>query len=151
MLYGTPIPNKIYYLDLNPYNLKLGNLSFVKPKTKKPRQKEQSDKRIKLYLAGKMSGEKDLNCPLFDAWAKKLRAEGFFVFNPSENEGHIPPEQTIIGGSQRRQVMRRDLLFIIDKADGIAMIPGWEGSRGAVAEKAAADLIGLPIWYLDKK
>ena len=96
-----------------------------------------------------MSGEPSLNYPLFNSWATTLRDEGFEVFNPAE--GVNPEAETEIGGSNRREIMRRDLVWILDEADEIAMIDGWQRSKGAKAEKATAESIGLPVRYLAKR
>jgi hypothetical protein len=42
-----------------------------------------------------------------------------------------------------------DLAFICYYADGIALLPGWENSKGAKAEKATAEALGLEVMYLN--
>jgi hypothetical protein len=76
---------------------------------------------------------------------------------PSDLPGEQPtsedwsPSETAIGGSHRKKVIRRGLCWILDSADEIAMLPGWQESKGACAEKATAEAIGLPVRYLKQK
>ena len=63
-------------------------------------------------------------------------------------EVNVSPSETAIGGSHRKKVIRRGLCWILDSADEIAMLPGWEVLKGACADKATAEAIGLPVRYL---
>ena len=47
-----------------------------------------------------------------------------------------------------REVLRVDLNWILDKAECIAFLPGWENSKGCRAEKALAECLGLEEIYL---
>jgi hypothetical protein len=49
----------------------------------------------------------------------------------------------------RRRVFTVNCWWICTVADGMAMLPGWEKSKGAVAEKALADALGLHVMYLN--
>ena len=116
-----------------------------------------------LYLAGPMSNKPYFNFPKFHEYAAKLREQGYTVFSPAEcdvdrggdfwkkcpNGTH--DELEAAGVHDRinyRDCMRIDLNWIIDNADGIAMMPDWQYSKGAVAEKALADCLGLEVIYL---
>jgi hypothetical protein len=89
-------------------------------------------------LSGKMTGVEDYNFALSNCVAAELRAQGHVVFNPAEAdvEGNVSPSETAIGGSHGKKVIRRGLCWILDSADEIAMLPGWQESKGACAEKA---------------
>ena len=116
---------------------------------------------MNIYLAGPMRGIKDFNFPAFFAAAKKLRLEGHEVFNPAErdvDEFGAERLQTATGdeaevakalGMDRlalaRHVFLVDTWYICKHADAIALLPGWENSKGARAERALAEAIGLQI------
>jgi len=94
---------------------------------------------MRLYLAGPMRGYDDFNFPAFKAAAAFLRDQGHHVFNPAENSAH---------DADIRTCMAIDTAWICSSAEGIAMLPGWENSRGAKAEIALAEAIGLPVFFL---
>lgn len=111
---------------------------------------------MKIYLAGPMRGIPEFNFPAFYAAAKALRAEGHFVFSPAErdNERHgtdiskgnaTGDEAKAVKdhGFNLREALAHDLAFICAEADAIALLPGWEASKGANAERAAALALGL--------
>lgn len=116
---------------------------------------------MKIYLAGPMRGIPEFNYPAFHAGAAKLRAEGHFVFSPAEHDFHIygkdiakgnetgSHEQAIAEhGFNLRSALRDDLIFICNEADAVALLPGWENSKGANAERATAIALGLEIVVL---
>lgn len=109
---------------------------------------------MKVYLAGPMRSIKAYNHPAFDAAAAKLRAEGHEVFSPAEHDRERFPEydwpnltgdMTVDGftGSNMRVVIGTDLAWIAAEAEAIAMLPGWEKSRGVRAEHALAGFLGI--------
>jgi hypothetical protein len=128
----------------------ISEYKIVKPKTR-------------CYLAGPMSGVPYFNFPAFHAAAAKLRAEGFYVFNPAEADidrsgvdpsvlnpaGDPNGETSKIPGLSRRECLAADLQWIAMEADTIALLPGWEKSSGARAEKALADALNLQVIHLD--
>ena len=110
----------------------------------------------RVYLAGKMRGVKDFNFPAFHAAAADLRRAGYDVFNPAEHdEGkHGKGFQRSETGDLNdiahtafnlRQTLKEDLSWIADNADYIAVLPGWEESKGASAEVALARAIGIEV------
>ena len=69
-----------------------------------------------------MSGIENLNYEAFHAAAKRLRSDGFTVFNPADN----------FGGDQTRpynDYIRLDLRYITLSL-AVALLPGWEDSKG---------------------
>ena len=86
-----------------------------------------------------------LNFPAFAKAAKQLRAEGYEVFSPAEKglEKHAEAKQETL--AFRRAVFQLDTNWICRHADMIALLPGWEKSKGARAERALAEAIGLEI------
>lgn len=99
---------------------------------------------MKLYLAGPMRGIPEFNFPVFHNTAAKLRAAGYEVFSPAEKglEKHAEANQESL--AFRRAVFKLDTAWIAEHADGVALMPGWSGSKGATAEDALAIAIGLP-------
>src|SRR5690348_10873426 len=107
-----------------------------------------------------MRGYQNFNFPAFDAAAKKLRAEGHFVFNPAERDrerdGKDWGEEVKSGdlaeaaakGFDLRQALGDDLAFICKEAEAIALLPGWENSKGAMAEFSTAVALGLGIIHV---
>lgn len=113
---------------------------------------------MKVYVAGPMRGIAEFNFPAFHAAADKLRAAGHFVFSPAEkdNERHGTDiskgnvngcEETAAKehGFNLREALGVDLAWICAEAEAIALLPGWKNSKGAKAEHAAADALGLEI------
>ena len=111
---------------------------------------------MKIYLAGPMRGIPEFNFPVFYAAAAKLRAEGHFVFSPAEwdnerhgtdiSKGNATGDESKAAkdhGFNLREALAHDLAFICADADAIALLPGWESSKGANAERATALALGL--------
>lgn len=121
---------------------------------------------MKLYLAGPMRGYAEYNFPAFHAAAAKLREAGYTVFSPAEadmDEFGFDVSKEVPAGDDaalsrklkmdplafRRNVFERDALEICRNADGIALLPGWEKSLGARAERALAEAIGLKVFIIE--
>lgn len=115
---------------------------------------------MRTYLAGPMRGYKDFNFPAFFEAEEKLKLQGYTVFNPARRdvEAHGPDVcKSETGnladiahiGFNHRETMKIDLSWICDHAEAIALLPGWEKSTGAKAEKALADCLGLKVIYLE--
>lgn len=88
------------------------------------------------YIAGPMTGLKDLNFPAFHAEAARLRALGHEVVNPAEI--NVDPEKGWV------ECMRADIRELVT-CEAIQMLPGWEHSRGARLEHHIATALGLEI------
>lgn len=106
-----------------------------------------------IYLAGPMRGIVDLNWPLFDSMAEALRAKGHDVINPvdldRENNLTLEAWHAMTPAEQAEMmphIVRRDLEpFLRGQVDTLALLPGWESSRGATAERAIAHWLGLEV------
>lgn len=110
----------------------------------------------KVYLAGPMSGYPEWNFPAFHKAAEELRAEGYHVFSPAEvdeiffeNRDDINRQYEENFKEAYKKCLRVDFNYIMDHADVMIMLPGWEGSRGATAEHALARCMDLEIIYLE--
>lgn len=93
---------------------------------------------MKLYLAGPMTGYYRENRPAFQAEAARLRALGFEVVSPDE----LNPEGC---GRDWLTCMRIDIKHAVD-CDGIALLDGWEQSRGAPIEHCVIRGLGLCVF-----
>lgn len=117
---------------------------------------------MNIYLAGPMRGYKDFNFPAFFEAAAKLEAEGHEVFNPAARDtkewgseklkSETGSEKEVadrLGFKDSLTLIRRCLLadtrYICTRADAIYVLPGWEKSKGAQAERALGIAIGLQI------
>jgi nucleoside 2-deoxyribosyltransferase len=89
----------------------------------------------RIYLAGPCTGIAELNFPAFNAEAARLRAIGYEVENPAE----INPN-----GGEWLHCMRRDIPRLV-LCDAVALLPGWENSRGALIENGLAVGLGIPV------
>lgn len=90
----------------------------------------------RIYISGAMSGQPELNFPLFHSEAARLRSLGFDVVNPAE----INPDTTM----SWHECLRKDLQELLT-CDTIAMLPGWEGSQGAHLELHVAHRVGIKV------
>ena len=100
---------------------------------------------MKLYLAGPMTGVPERNVPAFTAAAAELRAAGYDVFNPAELVSNLVFAPTGKTARELRQALLEDTTYICTEAEGLAMLPGWQDSKGAVAESALGLALGLPV------
>lgn len=88
----------------------------------------------RIYIAGPMTGLPELNYPAFNAEAARLRALGWHVENPAEN-----PEQ-----SSWVDYMRIAIPQMLS-CGLVALLPGWEMSRGANIEVTIAATLLIPF------
>lgn len=117
---------------------------------------------MRVYLSGPMSGYPSFNVPAFTEAAEYLRGLGFFVISPHEAD-----EKDGIGGYTKRSpdgdvsaltaqtgetwgsLLSRDIKIIADgQIDVVAVLPGWEKSKGARLEVFTAILLGKPVGYV---
>lgn len=94
---------------------------------------------MKLYIAGPCTGYPDQNYPAFNREAAYWRGLGHEVINPAENPE--PPCKSWAG------YMRMSVKQVAD-VEAVAMLPGWEKSKGAVIEHRLAKDLGLQVIYL---
>lgn len=116
----------------------------------------------RIYLAGPMRDIPLFNYPAFHATAAKLRAQGNEVFSPAERDiehhggvdisaGNMAGDIALAAdqhGFDLRSALADDCEYICRYADAIALLPGWEKSKGAKAERALGHALGLKIIYL---
>lgn len=113
---------------------------------------------MKIYVAGPMRGIPEFNFPAFHNAARILRDAGHEVFNPAERDiarhGVDVSKGNATGceiqaarehGLTIRIALADDLAWICAEAEAIALLPGWQNSKGARAERATAEALGLKI------
>ena len=111
---------------------------------------------MKVYLAGPMRGIPEFNFPAFHKAAAMLREARYTVFNPAERDEaahgkgvNASPTGDLKDiahtGFSLREALAADTEFICKEADAIALLPGWENSKGARAELALAEALGLEV------
>lgn len=91
-----------------------------------------------------MRGKPLFNFPAFDEAAGRIFANGWIPLNPAafDREVGFDPETSTPTPEFLRAAIARDVAAVCT-ADAIALLPGWQGSRGACVEVALADVIGL--------
>ncbi|MES2319979.1 MAG: DUF4406 domain-containing protein [Pseudomonadota bacterium] len=90
----------------------------------------------RIYLAGPMTGYHELNFPAFHAETARLRALGFDVVNPAEI--NLDP------AADWQACMRADIAQLVTCCS-IALLEGWERSRGATLEHHIAKSLGMAV------
>lgn len=94
---------------------------------------------MRFYIAGPMTGVKDLNFPAFHAAAKALRDAGYDVVNPAE----VNADPTMPWA----ECMKRDIAQLV-ACDAVVVLPGHETSRGARLEVHIAKALGMVVLNL---
>ena len=95
----------------------------------------------RIYIAGPMTGREDLNFPAFHAAAERFAEAGWRVSNPALNFGgrtDLP-----------REVYLRADVAMLARCDAIALLVGWQKSRGATLEAVLAAELGLRFFDAD--
>ena len=119
-----------------------------------------------LYLAGPMTGIKDLNYPAFLKAEERLVAAGFEVASPHRIDqlnpvpcGHAEDRDgvryiTHVAGCDDcvsrtwQWYMKKAVKMLVD-CDDMALLPGWQRSRGATVERNLGVSIGMNPMYVD--
>lgn len=104
---------------------------------------------MRLYVAGPMTGIQAFNFPAFAAAAEALRAIGYDALSP--HEVTLPcgctglPPQCGADDHAWREFVRHDLIAMLRHAEGVALLPGWERSRGATVERHLAEALEMKV------
>ena len=90
----------------------------------------------RVYVAGPMTGIVDHNFPAFNEAAKWLRGQGLEVINPAELNVGLQADWAAC--------MKGDIPQLLT-CDTVALLPGWERSRGAQVEARLAGDLGIRV------
>ena len=91
---------------------------------------------MRVYIAGKITGNPDYEDQFAEA-ENKLRAGGYDPINPAAN-----PEQP-----SWVEYMKQSLKQLLT-CDAIALLDGWQQSKGASLEAHVAESLQMPKIYL---
>lgn len=95
-------------------------------------------KNQRIYMSGRMTGVANHNFPAFRHYTQKWREAGYEVCNPAESfDGQT--------GLPRSVYMRKDITDLLG-CGGLALIPGWDQSPGAILEACIAKHIDIPVY-----
>lgn len=94
---------------------------------------------MNVYVAGPVTGIPGLNADAFAAATAALQGQGHVVCNPVAS---VPSDASY------RLAMASCTQWICLHAEAIALLPGWERSKGARAELALAESLGLSVIHL---
>ncbi len=104
---------------------------------------------MKVYIAGPMRGHPDWNFAAFDMVREAWTKAGHEVFCPAQLFRAMPyPKHDDTVTTDRRHlehVIQSDILCLMH-ADAIALLPGWQNSRGATVELSVAQFLGLEVY-----
>lgn len=96
---------------------------------------------MKVYIAGPMTNLPEFNYPAFHRAAEQLDAAGYQPLNPAR--------RGVVEGKEWSDYLREALADVV-RADGIAVLPGWQNSRGARLEVHVALELGLTFLPLEE-
>lgn len=102
----------------------------------------QTQKKVRIYLAGPITGRPDNNKAAFMAASERLRVDGLEVINPIEFD--LAAEKDLSWFA----CMKRDLKLLVD-CDAIMLLDDWHKSAGAQLEFLVATRLGLRFYFYD--
>ncbi|MCK9601527.1 MAG: DUF4406 domain-containing protein [Sphaerochaeta sp.] len=96
---------------------------------------------MRIYIAGPMTGYPDYNRDSFEVAAIALKLHNHESVNPREHD--LPDD------APWADHLRADLTDLLT-VDAVAVLPGWECSRGASLEVHVAHALGMTVKPLDE-
>lgn len=94
--------------------------------------------RLKLYVAGPMTGLPERNYPAFHEACKKLMMAQYDTENPVDND------DIVVHADDYTDYLRAGIRQLIT-CDGVAFLPGFGQSKGAMMELYIAACLQMPI------
>ena len=108
------------------------------------RYEPNTRRRQRVYIAGPMSGYPKFNYPAFHEAESKLRDAGYISVNPAK-EHQVSEDGDSFAEGVTYQGCLREALQALLTCDGVALLPGWELSKGAQLEHHVATVLGLDV------
>lgn len=117
---------------------------------------------MRIYLAGPMTHIPHFNFPAFHEAEAALNSKGHKVLSPARfTEGDYgadfsskyptgDPAEAAANGFNLRLAWTWNMLAICQDADALALLPGWENSKGTAVEVALAKLLGIPQYLVEE-
>lgn len=97
---------------------------------------------MKLYISGPITGIEDNNRRAFALAQHRLMISGYEVLNPHT----LGPQSGYQDGLRWSDYLKTDLeAILVEKVDGVATLPGWYKSPGAMLETEMCLKLDLPI------
>ncbi|KKL52760.1 hypothetical protein LCGC14_2282260 [marine sediment metagenome] len=102
-----------------------------------------------LYLTGPMRGIRYYNFPAFIEACEQLELKGYAVLCPASTDiaegfNASKPEDELTTEDMERFIVR-DVQMVIE-SDGVAVLPGFEKSKGAMVEVSLARFLDKPVY-----
>lgn len=105
-----------------------------------------------VYIAGPMTGYEEFNFPAFDEASHKYKEQGYQVINPADLARNRARAKNVeVSQLPLRELAHVDISIMTQQATHIYMLNGWQYSKGAKAEHAMAEWLGLNIVYQSKE
>lgn len=95
-----------------------------------------------IYISGPITGIEELNKPAFSLAATLMKEKGLMPINPHELHGTDESIQTW------DSYMRTDIKHLLP-CGACVMLPGWQGSTGAIFEFITSKTLNIPVVNLD--
>ncbi len=103
-----------------------------------------------IYIAGPMRGYPLYNFPAFDEARNVINSfNDSLAISPADidrENGFDPDSDIEFTAAMAKDAISRDIDILLHRADAIAVLPGWEGSKGATVEVALAEFLGLRVY-----
>ena len=113
-----------------------------------------SSREEQIYIAGPMTGHRYYNVHAFERAQRKWRIKGYEVITPfdtnsvvwqREYERDFDPFRDVCeyGDPLLREMWKENINALLD-ADLLVFLDGWEKSKGALIERAIAEIFNIP-------
>ena len=98
------------------------------------------NRKLRVYISGKITGTTDF-IERFAKAEEKLKSKGYAVLNPAHANSYMPEDTTW-------EEYMKVSMTLLQMADAIYMLNGWEDSKGAKQEyETALNPLHLKVMY----